>query len=187
MRKNSRPLRAVRPAKLVRPSGSWEAGERVLHLELPVRVMSLANKRLHWSKLSQLAKEQKAQLAFWLMRMETAAGADVSFRSSVATVTLVHLFRGGHPLDDDNLAGAFKYVRDTIASWLGTHDGPGGRVRFFYAQRRQGEVGIEVFLNKGVDDGAGRSGAEANLLLGQDEAAVAGDGTVPRVRKGSAE
>ena len=33
-------------------------------------------------------------------------------------------------LDDDNLAGAFKHVRDEIARWLGCDDNPGAPVRW---------------------------------------------------------
>jgi hypothetical protein len=42
-------------------------------------------------------------------------------------------------VDDDNLAGAFKAVRDAVARWLGTDDGPGGGVQWEYAQEKHRE------------------------------------------------
>jgi len=39
-------------------------------------------------------------------------------------------------LDDDNLAGALKGVRDEVAKWLGVDDGNRQAVRFRYAQVR---------------------------------------------------
>jgi hypothetical protein len=39
-------------------------------------------------------------------------------------------------VDDDNLPGAFKYVRDTIAKEYGTHDGTKAPIRWEYSQRQ---------------------------------------------------
>jgi hypothetical protein len=41
---------------------------------------------------------------------------------------------GPRPLDDDNLAGAFKHVRDAVAEHFGIDDGDTARIRFTYAQ-----------------------------------------------------
>lgn len=38
-------------------------------------------------------------------------------------------------MDSDNLLGSFKSVRDEIADWLGTDDGPGGPVTWIVVQR----------------------------------------------------
>ncbi len=40
------------------------------------------------------------------------------------------------PMDDDNLAGAFKAIRDALAGWIGVDDGDTARLRFRYAQER---------------------------------------------------
>jgi hypothetical protein len=49
-------------------------------------------------------------------------------------------------LDDDNLAGALKGVRDAVAEWLGVDDKRTDVVRYVYAQRR-GQWGVEVEWN----------------------------------------
>lgn len=47
-------------------------------------------------------------------------------------------------LDDDNLAAAFKRVRDHVAAWLGTGDAPDAPVAWRYAQRRAKGYAVEV-------------------------------------------
>lgn len=47
-------------------------------------------------------------------------------------------------LDDDNLAAAFKRVRDHVAAWLGTGDAPDAPVTWRYAQRRAKAYAVEV-------------------------------------------
>ena len=39
-------------------------------------------------------------------------------------------------LDDDNLAGALKAVRDEVAAWLGVDDKDRATVRYEYEQER---------------------------------------------------
>lgn len=66
-----------------------------------------------------------------------------------AVVTLVRQSTG--KLDDDNLRGALKHVRDGIAHALCIDDGS-RFVRFRYAQRKakRGDFGVEVRIEKGV-------------------------------------
>lgn len=47
-------------------------------------------------------------------------------------------------LDDDNLAAAFKRVRDHVAAWLGTGDAPDAPVAWRYEQRRAKGYAVEV-------------------------------------------
>lgn len=49
-------------------------------------------------------------------------------------------------LDDDNLAGALKHVRDGIADALGTHDGPNGRLKFVVDQRKGSPQAVEITI-----------------------------------------
>jgi hypothetical protein len=39
-------------------------------------------------------------------------------------------------MDDDNLPGSMKAVRDQIAEWLGVDDRHSNQVRYVYAQKR---------------------------------------------------
>ena len=49
-------------------------------------------------------------------------------------------------LDDDNLRGACKPIRDEVARMLGVDDGPSSLVRWNYAQRKDARSGIEVLI-----------------------------------------
>jgi hypothetical protein len=54
---------------------------------------------------------------------------------------------GGGLMDDDNLPVTAKWVRDTIALFLGVGDGPRGPVRWEYGQEPGGKVGVRVELS----------------------------------------
>jgi hypothetical protein len=58
------------------------------------------------------------------------------------TVTLTRISPASRPLDDDNLRGALKNVRDAVAKWIGIDDGDDA-VRYAYAQER-GPWGVRV-------------------------------------------
>lgn len=80
----------------------------------------------HWA---QEAKDRKRQ------RTVVSWGLRASVR--VPTPAIVTLCRvGPRPLDDDNLAAAFKAIRDEVAAWLGCGDGAKDPVRWRYDQRR---------------------------------------------------
>jgi hypothetical protein len=49
-------------------------------------------------------------------------------------------------LDDDNLANAFKAVRDEVAKQFRVTDAPGGPVAWRYAQRPHDVLGCELFI-----------------------------------------
>lgn len=91
------------------------------------RLDSWTNLRGHWRSL-QRRKDKEKQVTAWML----ASMAPLPPLPCVVTLTRL----GPRELDDDNLPGAFKYVRDTIATALGTHDGPSAPVRWVYAQRR---------------------------------------------------
>lgn len=62
------------------------------------------------------------------------------------TVDLVRL--GGSGIDSDNLQGAMKYIRDTIAEMLGTNDN-NPLIEWTYGQQQNGKVGVKVKITKG--------------------------------------
>lgn len=49
---------------------------------------------------------------------------------------------GGRKLDDDNLRGSLKAIRDAVAEWLGVDDGS-EQVHWSYRQER-GEWGVRI-------------------------------------------
>lgn len=81
---------------------------------VPVKTPSLTNVRVHWRTKAKRAADHRA--------MVTMAWA-IAGRPHVTLPAEVILTRvSPRPLDDDNLRGALKSVRDGIASELGIDD-----------------------------------------------------------------
>jgi hypothetical protein len=102
-----------------------------LVVKLPIRTVSESNSRGHWAKKAGRAKAQRNMAALVFRGMVAATPLPV-------TVTLVRI--APRALDDDNLRGAFKAIRDGIADAFGVDDRD-PRIEWRYAQRRGG-VGV---------------------------------------------
>lgn len=93
---------------------------------IPVRTVSITNVREHWRKRADRARQQRATARLVL--------GNAGSRPELPVV--VELTRvAPRPLDDDNLRGSLKSVRDGIAEWLDVDDAD-PRVRWAYAQRK---------------------------------------------------
>jgi hypothetical protein len=123
---------AIMHALSTGPSGSWV---------VPVRTVSEANSHEHWRMRARRAKEQRLAACTW-----TRASTNVLEKPRVIRFT--RLAPG--LLDDDNLQGACKSVRDGVADAFATKDGPDCGITFMYAQERgpakQYAVRCEVWL-----------------------------------------
>ena len=107
----------------------------LIRVRVPVRTGAGLNDRCHWRVRAKKTKEQR-QATYWLLRhMEPA-------KESLLTVTLTRL-APSNGLDDDNLAGSLKAVRDGVADWLGIDDRD-PRVKWAYGQRRDPVWGVEI-------------------------------------------
>lgn len=63
-------------------------------------------------------------------------------------VTLVRV--GPHGLDEDNVQGACKAIRDQVAAELGLDDSPRSPITWRYEQRK-GEYGVEVRIESAAE------------------------------------
>lgn len=125
------------PKKRIRkPVATPQAGWSVT-LIVPCRVKSEANQRCHWAERRKRFKEQEdalrlvmsaAWLADWI--------PDLPLR-----ITWMHV---GRRFDSDNLAGAFKGLRDCLATLFDVDDGD-ERITWEY-QQRAGKSGVEVTI-----------------------------------------
>lgn len=99
---------------------------------IPLALPSAPNQRLHWAAKARQVRAQRDATA-WVLGSRPRPSLPV-----VVTLTRVSPRR----LDDDNLRGAFKAVRDQVATWLGVDDAD-PRVRWDYDQRK-GPPAVEV-------------------------------------------
>ncbi|CAB5194585.1 hypothetical protein UFOVP173_8 [uncultured Caudovirales phage] len=113
----------------------------MIEVEMDMKIVSVANMRLHWAAKARLTKSQREKTRMALF----AAGG--SFGVEVLPVTVVLTRIAPRKLDGDNLQSGFKAVRDGVADWLGVDDGS-SLIDWQYAQRSGGpkvyKVEIEV-------------------------------------------
>lgn len=107
---------------------------------VPVRTVSEANAHQHWRERQRRAKEHR-HTASWMARAALAKAVSIVWPAKV-TMTRV----SPRELDDDNLAGALKHVRDGIADALGMNDRD-PRIHWAVAQRQDsGGYSVEVTI-----------------------------------------
>lgn len=110
-----------------------------------MRTPSMSNARLHHAVRAKAVAAQRGTVAWHLAALGrlTVPGGDLS-------VLLRRV--SPRPLDDDNLRGALKAVRDELAVWLGLPDDRDPRVSWLYDQRRGGvkEHAVEVVVGPRV-------------------------------------
>lgn len=113
----------------------------MLTISLPIKLVSVANLRLHWAAKAKLVKGH---------RTRTRAALSNEAPIPPATPLTVVLTRiAPRRLDSDNLSSAFKACRDGVADWLGVDDGHKD-IEWVYEQRAGGPkvYAIEVEIIK---------------------------------------
>lgn len=103
-------------------------GRRALTVKLPIATKSLTNVRMHWAAKHRLAKAQRQPVG-----LVVRSALKVHPPTMPLEVTLTRI--APRELDDDNLRGALKSVRDGVADALGLDDRD-DRVKWLYGQRR---------------------------------------------------
>lgn len=87
-----------------------------------LRIYSEANRTDHWRRKDARANDQRRRLMSHLLVHASGLhhAADTPTARPPYIVTLTRI--APRPLDDDNLARAFKRCRDTLCSWLLPHN-----------------------------------------------------------------
>jgi hypothetical protein len=108
----------------------------VIEVFLPIKTVAGLNAREHWRARSRRVKAERST-AFHMLRGRL--GGDP--RPCVVTMTRM----SSGTLDDDNLQGAAKAIRDGIADAIGVSDNDPA-ICWQYAQERckRGEYGVKV-------------------------------------------
>ena len=104
-------------------------------LTIPLRTVSGLNAREHFRARARRVKSERQAVAYVLGPQKKPGAFPL-----IVTLTRIAPSNG---LDDDNLAGAMKAVRDEIAAWLGVDDKDRATVRYEYEQER-GPWGIRI-------------------------------------------
>lgn len=100
---------------------------------LPLRLVSLTNMREHWRVRHRRSK------------MHRQACMAVPAVNVPCTVIITRL--GPRMLDDDNLQGACKSVRDGIADRLGVDDAD-PRISWLYAQEKSKDYAVRIQITE---------------------------------------
>jgi len=113
---------------------SWKltrdgAGDkRILTITLPIATKSLSNQRWHWAQRSRAAKAQRGPTS---LVVRSAMAAEPIGLPCVVKLTRI----APRALDDDNLRGALKSVRDGVADAFGLDDRD-PKLSWEYGQRK---------------------------------------------------
>lgn len=100
-----------------------------------MRTIPGMNTREHFRVRVKRVKAEKEVVAWELHRVEKPA---------IPCSVILTRYAPSNGLDDDNLTGALKSVRDAVATWLGVDDREKTTVRYRYSQARGAwGVGIE--------------------------------------------
>lgn len=101
--------------------------------EFPLKTVGGLNAREHWRARQRRVKAEREMTAWYVKPFPTPC-----------ICRLIRLSPG--TLDDDNLAGSLKAVRDEVAKLCGVDDKPGGPITWVYAQEKcaRGTFGVRV-------------------------------------------
>lgn len=109
----------------------------MIEFEIPITTISESNRRGHWRKHAGRHKSQR-EAARLFANPRCLGMKDAAF---MWRVTLVRL--SPRLLDDDNLRGALKHVRDGIADAIGIDDRKG---EWRYRQTKRKQPGVMVHI-----------------------------------------
>ena len=103
-------------------------------IAVPIRTAPGLNAREHWRARARRVRSE---------RLAAGLVLDSQPRPPIPCTVRLTRVAPSSGLDDDNLAGALKAVRDTVAEWIGVDDKDSATVRYVYAQRR-GPWAVEI-------------------------------------------
>lgn len=118
---------------------------------VPIKTVPGLNAREHFVARARRVKIERASTA-WMLK--TAA------RPELPCSVLLTRVAPSNGVDDDNLVGAMKAVRDQVAEWIGVDDRNSQQVRYCYAQRR-GKWGVTIEFRPPLSAPAAFATAEA--------------------------
>lgn len=112
-------------------------------ISIGIKTTGGMNAREHYGARVRRVKKEREAIAWALSRHQ---------KPTLPCSVLLTRIAFSNGLDDDNLAGALKSVRDEVAKWLGVDDRHSTIVRYRYSQRRgpKGMPAVEVTFGEPV-------------------------------------
>ncbi len=114
---------------------------------IPIALPSAANMRTHWRERQRRIKGQRAAVMLKLPVSALARERNWLELNGRIIVTLTRI--SPRKLDDDNLAFAFKGIRDQVAQQLGIDDGD-SCVGWHYQQERPDDSGERASTKQAI-------------------------------------
>ncbi len=113
--------------------------EHRIHVDL--RTGRGQNNREHW-RAADRRKSLEREMVEWMLAIHERKNG----KPEVPCTVLLQRLGPSPGLDDDNLSGALKTVRDVVADWLGVDDKHRDIVRYEYAQERRTHWGVLITI-----------------------------------------
>lgn len=113
--------------------------DKKLEITFPMRLKSEANLREHWAIKARRTREQRRLTTIFL---------SLADKPSVPCECVLTRM-SPRKLDSDNLARAFKAVRDAVAKWIGVDDGDEKKIKWTYRQEKNKSHCVNIFFREG--------------------------------------
>lgn len=107
-------------------------------VQMKIRTISMANVREHWAVRAKRNKAHRAAVAAQFV------WCPETLRETPFPLTVTLTRYGKRLLDDDNLAGSFKAIRDEVATQLGRDDNPTSGISWVYRQHKAKDYWINI-------------------------------------------
>ncbi len=112
-------------------------------VDVPLKIVNPLNHRQHWRAVSRRGNREKQMASYYLR----ATGK--SPLRPPCVVKLVRVYgKGCRHWDDDAVPAAMKHIRDSVAAWLGTDDGPKSGIKWEYDQERGDQAGVRITIEE---------------------------------------
>jgi len=112
------------------------------NLNIKISGLNKSARYQHWGKLAGIAKKQRTLAAIATSNQIVAGKIKSGSKYSVELTRF-----GKKKLDDDNIVGSLKHIRDGIADALGVNDGS-DKIKFIYSQKQSNIYCLNISIEE---------------------------------------
>lgn len=122
--------------------------ETFFQVSIPYRLQSWANgaQGRHWAVKAARVKREHGMVNMALKCGQSERMANLPTLVRLWGIKIeIHFVRiAPRELDSDNLASAFKAIRDAVAKFIGVSDAPSGGINWTYAQEKSKDYAVRI-------------------------------------------